>query len=229
MTRVLGPGWATMAGLRWLSRVGPAPLDAWRCAMGWSEVAARSHAKRLEREGWLARYPMRRGDGCLFVATRVGVAVAGVPVRAPGDPAPTWWAHHCGVAWMAAWLTVRPRVFLGQREVLSRPEWSGQLHWQDRNSFKRSGHRPDLVASRDSSTFAIEVELAGKSRPRLDAILKLHDDWIRGGKTGGVIYICGNEEGQRRVERSAQCASPVCRVNAEGIAKNEAPASASAR
>jgi hypothetical protein len=77
------------------------------------------------------------------------------------------------------------------------------LHWQDRNSFKRSGHRPDLVALRDSSRFAIEVELAGKSRPRLDAILKLHDDWICGGKIGGVIYICGNEEGQRRVARSA--------------------------
>ncbi len=60
---------------------------------------------------------MRRGDGCLFVPTRVGVAVAGVPVRAPGEPAPTWWAHHCGVAWMAAWLTVRPREFKGSREL----------------------------------------------------------------------------------------------------------------
>jgi hypothetical protein len=118
MTRVLRPGWATMAGLRWLARVGPAPLDAWRCAMGWSEAAARSHARRLEREGWLARYPMRHGDGCLFVPTRVGVAVAGVPVRAPGEPAPTWWAHHCGVAWMAAWLTVRGREFTGGRELL---------------------------------------------------------------------------------------------------------------
>ena len=29
MTRVLRPGWATMAGLTWLARVGPAPLDAW--------------------------------------------------------------------------------------------------------------------------------------------------------------------------------------------------------
>jgi hypothetical protein len=64
------------------------------------------------------------------------------------------------------------------------------------------------VAWRDSSTFAIEVELAGKSRPRLDAILKLHDDWILRAKTGGVIYICGDEEGQRRVERSANRVAP---------------------
>ncbi len=54
----------------------------------------------------------------------------------------------------------------------------------------------------------MEVELAGKSRPRLDAILKLHDDWILGANTGGVIYICGDEEGQRRVERSANRVAP---------------------
>jgi hypothetical protein len=205
---VLRPGPGSMAGLRWLARCGPSPLDPWRYAMGWSEVAARSHARRLEREGWLERCPMTWGEGSLFLATRKGVLMLGVLLIAASTPAPTSWAHDSACAWTAAWLTVRGRMFLGQREVLSRPEWSGQLHWQDRNSFKRSGHRPDLVALRDSSRFAIEVELAGKSRPRLDAILKLHDDWIRGGKIGGAIYICGNEEGQRRVERSAQRVAP---------------------
>jgi hypothetical protein len=124
-------------------------------------------------------------------------------VIAASTPAPTWWAHDSACAWTAAWLTVRGRMFLGQREVLSRPEWSGQLHWQDRNSFKRSGHRPDLVALVGSGV-AVEVELAGKSRPRLDAILGLHASWITSGKSGGVIYICGDEEGQRRVQRSAE-------------------------
>src|SRR2546421_12938743 len=109
MTRVLWPGWATMAGLTWLARVGPAPLDAWRCAMGWSEVAARSHARRLEREGWLERHRMTRGQGSLFVATRTGVRVAGVSVRAAVAPAPTWWAHLSGRAWAAAWVTARDR------------------------------------------------------------------------------------------------------------------------
>jgi hypothetical protein len=197
-----------MAGLRWLARCGPSPLDPWRYAMGWSEVAARSHARRLEREGWLKRCPMTWGEGSLFLATRKGVLMLGVPVVAASTPAPTWWAHDSACAWTAAWLTVRGRTFLGQREVISRPEWSGQLHWQDRNSLKRSGHRPDLVAWRGSSMFAMEVELAGKSRPRLDAILKLHHDWILGGNTGGVIYICRDEEGRRRVERSAERVGP---------------------
>ena len=30
----LGPGPASLEGLRWLCRVGPAPIDAWGCAMG---------------------------------------------------------------------------------------------------------------------------------------------------------------------------------------------------
>ena len=101
MGRILRPGPGSMRGLEWLARVGPAPLDAWRCAMGWSEVAARSHARRLEREGWLARYPMKRGEGSLFVATRRGVGMTDVPVTAAVAPAATWWAHLSACAWVA--------------------------------------------------------------------------------------------------------------------------------
>jgi hypothetical protein len=49
--------------------------------MGCSEVAARSHARRLEREGWLARFPMTRGEGSLFVATWTGISVLGLRLR----------------------------------------------------------------------------------------------------------------------------------------------------
>ena len=48
---------------------------------------------------------------------------------------------------------------------------------------------------------AIEVELAPKSKPRLDAILQLHLGWIVARKTDAAIYICGDQEGWRRVER----------------------------
>ncbi len=172
--------------------------------MGWSEVAARSHARRLEREGWLARYPMRRGDGCLFVPTRVGVAVAGVPVRAPGEPAPTWWAHHCGVAWMAAWLTVRGRDFKGGRELLEFDTWSGEISWQDRRGFHDSKHRPDLVGFRlDGGPIAVEVELAPKSMERLRGILFLHAVWRHAGKSNGAYYVCGDEDGLKRIRKAA--------------------------
>ena len=42
----LGPGPASMEGLRWLCRVGPAPIDAWACAMGWLPVT-----RALTRQG----------------------------------------------------------------------------------------------------------------------------------------------------------------------------------
>lgn len=207
MTRLLRPGWGTMAGLRWLARVGPAPLDAWRCAMGWSEVAARSHARRLEREGWLARYPMRRGEGCLFVATRVGVTVASVAVRAPGEPAPTWWAHHCGVAWMAAWLTLRPREFKGSSELNAWDTWAGRISWRDYKRSNESRHRPDLVGFRlDGRPVAVEVELAPKSTARLRAILHMHASWRASGRTNGVWYVCGDQQGRERIKQAAAAA-----------------------
>jgi hypothetical protein len=78
VTKVLRPRPGSMRGLMWLARVGPFPFDPWRYAMGWSEVAARNHARRLEREGWLERVPMLRGDGSLFFATRTGVRMRGV-------------------------------------------------------------------------------------------------------------------------------------------------------
>src|SRR5450755_3414181 len=75
------------------ARVGPASVEAWGCAMGWGRSVAFSHAQRLEREGWLARYPMLRGHGSLLAATSSGVRMAGVAVSLARPPAPTWWAH----------------------------------------------------------------------------------------------------------------------------------------
>lgn len=193
-----------MKGLGWLARVGPSPLDPWRYAMGWSEVAARNHARRLEREGWLERCPMVRGHGSLFLATRKGLLVLGLPLIAASTPAPTTWAHDSACAWTAAWLTIRGRSYLGPREILDDPVWSGQLNWLDRHSSKRSGHRPDLVGFLSGMAIAIEVELAPKSKPRLNAILQLHLGWIAARKTHAVIYICSDQEGCRRIEKAGE-------------------------
>lgn len=98
-----------MRGLRWLATVGPSPLDPWRYAMGWSATAARSHARRLEEFGWLARRPMVRGAGSLFFATRRGVDFLGLAVPPVTSAAPTWWAHDSACAWLAAMCTLRGR------------------------------------------------------------------------------------------------------------------------
>jgi hypothetical protein len=197
-----------MRGLQWLARVGPSPLDPWRYAMGWSEVAARSHARRLEQFGWLERCAMVRGQGALFMATRRGVQMLGLPIPAASSPAPTWWAHDCACAWVAALLTIRAQSFLGPRELLTSKKWFGQIEWMDRHSYKASGHRPDLVADGSKGAVCCEVELAAKSRPRLDAILRVHEGWLITGQSSFVDYVCGDEQGVRRIQAAADRAAP---------------------
>ena len=189
-----------MAGLGWLARVGPSPLDPWRCAMGWSEVAARSHARRLESEGWLGRVAMVWGQGSMFYVTRLGVRVLGTGLGAQPAPQPNWWAHHSACAWTAAWLTVRGRRFLGEPEIRHSGEWGERLQWLEAYSLRRSGHRPDLIAwAPGGDVYAIEVELARKSKARLNAVLSLHNDWMLRGKVRALLYVVGDEDAARRI------------------------------
>ena len=162
----VGPGPASLEGLRWLCRVGPAPIDAWSCAMGWAPGNARSHAARLTREQWLSRVARPRCEGSLFFATRRGVGVAGVDVPPVPVPAPTWWRHMEACAWVAAWLTARKREMLGPRELLVRQAWRGELLGLP--SPRELVHRPDLVGVVPGRRpAAVEVELRRKSKTRL--------------------------------------------------------------
>jgi hypothetical protein len=130
VSRAVGPGPASLAGLVWLARVGPAPIAAWRVALGWSEPTAFDHARRLEQAGWLTRVPTSYGHGPLLLITRAGVRIADVPVEAPRSPAPTWWAHARACAWTAAWLTRRGQLGLGCRELAGADDWRGEFRWR---------------------------------------------------------------------------------------------------
>ncbi len=197
----LRAGPASMAGLEWLVRVGTAPMEAWACAMGWGDRVARSHAMRLEREGWLERHPMIRGEGSLVVATRRGVRMSGLTVSAPAAPEPTWWAHDCACAWTAAWLGVNGAMWRGPREVLADPDMKRQLQWSTRVGNRRAGHRPDLAVRVTQGPAAIEVELQRKSTVRMHAILVMYRRWIGEGKLVGVAYVCGSERIADRVKQ----------------------------
>jgi hypothetical protein len=152
---------------------------------------------------------MVRGEGSLFFATGRWIRFLGLSVAAASTPAPTWWAHNSACAWVASWYTLRGRSFLGPRELLNSREWFGALEWMDRQSYKESGHRPDLVGSGPSGTVAFEVELAPKSKQRLDAILRLHQEWLFAGQAKHVGYICGDSQGVRRIKAAAQRAAPM--------------------
>jgi hypothetical protein len=79
----IGPGPASMAGLDWLVRVGPASVRVWSAAMGWTERTGRSHAMRLERAKLVGRAPRLYGaGGALVCASASAVALSGARVPA---------------------------------------------------------------------------------------------------------------------------------------------------
>lgn len=207
MRRAINPGEGSLAGLRWLARVGPAPLSAWGVAMGWSAPTARSHVVRLIRAGFIDRTTTTHGGESLQFATRLGVKMTELDVaHVASPPAPTTWSHHAACAWTAAWLTARGRTMVGPRELLTSAEWLAEVRWVERNGVRRRGHRPDLIGgvSAGGPLLPIEIELAAKSTQRLRAILGLHAAWIAAGKARAVIYICATEKVADRVAHEAR-------------------------
>jgi hypothetical protein len=172
--------------------------------MGWAPVTARSHAARLARKGWIARARRPQGAGSLLYATRAGVQVAGLPLAPAPEPAPTWWAHLEGCAWVAAWLTARGRGLVGPRELLAEETWRGEL---DGISGRRTAHRPDVIGVVPGQRpAAIEVELQRKSKTRLRAILTLHSRWIASGTSGACVYVCRDEAMRELITEQGQLA-----------------------
>ena len=199
VARRRGAAPSAVRGLEWIARVGPAPLLAVAAALGWSEQLAWRWSRQLVHAGWVERMPMTRGEGSLLLATTAGVEMAGVEARPPRPPAPTWWAHLVGCAWTAAWFTARGREIQGPREIDVDERWQGQIRWRNGHGQHEVGHRPDLAFVPDGARIAVEVELARKSKPRLEAILDLHAAWRAAGETAGVIYICRSAHGRDRV------------------------------
>lgn len=196
-----GPGPSTVAGLEWLVKVGPAPLGAWGIAMGWGQAAVYSHARRLREAGWLQTCRRVHREGTLVYASRAGVRDSGIDAAVVvREPAKVTWPHCEACAWTAAWLTARGRELVGARELLLDPAWRGELCFKERGELRRRGHRPDVaIRLPDGAMLPMEVELTEKSSPRLEAVLKLHREWVLAGKSAGVIYVCANNDIARRV------------------------------
>jgi hypothetical protein len=190
------PGPSTLAGLSWLAKVGPSPLEAFGVAMGWGQATAYSHAQRLRAEGWAEARRRVLGEGSLVYASRTGVRLSGVEAAVLNrKPTAVSWPHYEACAWTAAWLTARGRGMLGAREMLLRDKWRADLHWYEHGETRKRGHRPDLAGRLpDGPLMPIEVELSDKSPARLRAVIALHAQWIDSGRSPAVMYVCANEQ-----------------------------------
>ena len=204
--RAQGPGWRSLEGLAWLSRVGAASAQTWGRAMGWGPSTVRSHALRLEQAGLLGRVArLRSQGGALLFATRFGVETSGVAaVALRRVPAPHTWAHHEACAVMAAYLTIRGRAVIAPRELLLDERWVGELEWVEHGETRRRRHRPDFIATTsDERTMAIEVELTPKSPERLRSVLRMYLTWLSERRIDSVLYLTGSERERRLLLREA--------------------------
>jgi hypothetical protein len=203
------PGEQSLRALAWLARVGASPMEPLQLVLGCGQRVAFDHVRRLADAGWVTREAMRRGDGSLIVITRAGAQMAGYePGRAPRPPGPAGWAHTCACAWTAAWLEVRGRAWLGERDVVEDPDWSFRLTYQDHRGTARSWHRPDMAVQTGSGPVAIEVELQRKTLRRLAGILRMYDSLIDDQELSGVIYIIPGPTIEELVRRIAQRTGP---------------------
>jgi hypothetical protein len=201
------PGPQSLAGLRWLARVGASPGEPLGLVMGWSRTALHSHLARLVAAGFVWRVPMTRGDGSLIVVTRDGARMAGAG-RAPRALGPTSWAHTVACAWACAWFEVRGRDWLSSREVAHDDGWRGRVAYTDgRGRGHRLSHRPDVgtYVGEPGRPVAVEVELQRKSLARLRGILAMYADRTTSpdGDLAGVVYMTGSADVASAVRAAA--------------------------
>jgi hypothetical protein len=188
------PSAQSLAGLRWLARVGASPGEPLGLVMGWRHTALHRHLARLIATGLVWRVPMTRGEGSLLVVTRDGARIAGTG-QAPRGLGPTSWAHAVACAWTGAWFEIRGRDWLSCSEVAADDRWHGRVAYTDGpGRSHRLRHTPDLgtYAGDPACPVAVEVELQRKSLARLRGILGMYADSITDGDLAGVVYITAN-------------------------------------
>jgi hypothetical protein len=187
--------------------VGGAPQEPLRLAMGWSEMLAYDHVRRLVGAGLVRRVPMTRGDGSLIIATPAGATIAGYQAsRAPRSAGRPTWAQTCARAWVCAWLDLRMQTRWAQTDtawwspgdVADDECWHCEVHYKDRRHGKVSFmHRPDAAVRIAEQLIPIEIEHdRSKTRRRLLGILEMYAELCSGDDAPfwGVIYITGHDD-----------------------------------
>jgi hypothetical protein len=204
----VAPGPKSLEGLAWLARVGASPREPLQLVLGCSATRARDHVHRLVDAGLVRRVPMTRGQGSLVLVTPDGAQVCGqARSSAPRSVAPTTWAHASACAWVSAWLQVRGRDWVSEREIHDDDFWRHDVRYHDHRGTARLTHRPDLAVHTAAGPVAIEVELQRKKLARLRGICatyaELTDD---DAPLAGVIYVTSRDDVSDLVARAAAAA-----------------------
>ena len=202
MSRAQGPGPRSLEALAWLARVDVAGLEPLRRAMGFGWRVTCSHVERLDNTGLVERIYDRGGS--VVAITRRGTRLLDATpgeVRASSTQA-FGLIHSRAVSWVAAYLTLRGRDWIGERALRREERWRVPVIWPG----SRGTHRPDLVSVVDGRPVAIEVELTLKAPRRLRAILLGYEAATADGRLAGVTYVARDDAVMAGVQRAAACA-----------------------
>lgn len=97
--------------------------------------------------------------------------------------------HHGGVRWQASRTTRRhQKAAEAAGDVLESKRYSIELSWLERSHLPDVLIWPSRTAEETSQPIAVEVELAQKSKSRLDEILLGYSVAL---DMAGVVYVCG--------------------------------------
>ena len=171
---VAGAGWMSRGWSRWGARWGSVGGRRIRTSSGSMPRVWSSGSMTVAGASWRSRTAGVRavdaGQGNVRAAATNGFGLA----------------HSRAISWVAAYLTLRGRGWIGKRQLMRDDRWRVPVIWP------RGGigtHRPDLVSLHDRRVVAVEVELTAKAPRRLRAILAGYDHAIRDGAFDAVTYV----------------------------------------
>ncbi|MGH2762797.1 MAG: hypothetical protein ACRDL4_01235 [Thermoleophilaceae bacterium] len=199
--------------VRWTGRLrfAEAPQVARRFGMDQRNAYRRLHG--LVAHSLLEHRRIFHAEPGAYLATRAGLDAAGLQLPRPRVDVRTY-RHDREVAWVLIALELefgRTPILL-ERELRSRElrgaEWPRCAVWRGNQRTQRGLHFADLaVEIEDRRLLAIEVELTGKGRKRLDSIVAAY---VRARHVATVRYYAA-PAARRGVERA------VARASAQGL------------
>jgi hypothetical protein len=175
-----------MEALAWLAPADVSGLEPLGCALGFGWRTTYSHAERLAGAGLVERVYDRSGSVVAITRRGLRAVDVGQGDLRTGATSGFGLAHSHAMSWVAAYLTLRSRGWIGERQLMRDERWRVPVLWP------RGGvgtHRPDLVSLYGQRVVAIEVELSAKAPRRLQAILAGYEDAIGRGSFDAVTYV----------------------------------------
>jgi DNA-binding transcriptional ArsR family regulator len=228
--------------LRFLAEHRFALADHAAALLGVTRRTAGERLARLVDGGYVREASVPGRQPAMYLIKRSGLAAVGSALPAPLLKTLNY-EHDVGLAWL--WLAAQRGTFGPLSEILSertlrsrdgaRARSAGLGGCEEPLGVRKGGvgprggeqlHYPDLLLrTTDGRCVAVELELSGKARTRLESILAAY---AADPRIAGVVYLVQNQTVARSVERAARRvgASELVRLQRVRLA---APGSAGAR